>query len=54
VPHPKIKSNDELNSKEENGPIFYELVEEENGYFERRDRQDWADMPNLWGPWDDE
>ena len=33
--------------------IQYELLEGGNGYWERRERGDWQDMPNLWGPFDE-
>ena len=56
VPHPIIKSNETLDSKEPE-PVVWELIENEGdnkGYWERRENQDWDDLPNLWGPWDDE
>lgn len=34
--------------------VFYDIKEGKDGYWERRERQDWEGMPNLWGPWDDE
>lgn len=52
IPHPYVQSNDVVDSKEEK-PIMYELIEGEKGYWERRANKDWADMPNLWGPWKD-
>jgi hypothetical protein len=33
--------------------VYYELIEndgDDKGYFERRKNKDWADMPKLWGP----
>lgn len=36
--------------------LQYELIENEGdgrGYWERRQRGDWEDMPNLWGPWEE-
>ena len=39
----------------EEPPMFYEFIEGENGYWERRERGEWPeDLPNLWGPYDDE
>ena len=29
------------------------LVEGEKGYWERRNRGDWNDLPNLWGPFEE-
>jgi len=34
-------------------PVFWEMIEGEKGYWARRERGDWSDMPNLWGPWTD-
>jgi len=34
-------------------PVFYHFkTDYDNGYWERRKRSDWADMPKLWGPFD--
>jgi hypothetical protein len=50
IPHPHI--TDELEHHEEK-PIMYELIEDDdNNYWARRQRRDWAGMPNLWGPFD--
>jgi len=32
----------------------WELREDDQGYWERRKRSDWQDMPNLWGPFKEE
>mmetsp|Transcript_10612 Transcript_10612/g.16197 ORF Transcript_10612/g.16197 Transcript_10612/m.16197 type:complete len:211 (-) Transcript_10612:56-688(-) len=49
--HPYLTSRAELNTNElEDPPIHYELITGEKGYWERRKRGDWEDMPNLWGP----
>ena len=32
----------------------WELREDDQGYWEKRKRGDWQDMPNLWGPFEDE
>lgn len=54
IPHPWLENNDRLDTKE-NYPLFYEFIEGTNkGYWERREKQDWEDMPNLWGPFEDE
>lgn len=54
VPHPyyqpKPKEADEFK------PKMYILIENEGdhkGYWERRNRNDWSDMPALWGPFED-
>lgn len=50
ITHPFVR-NDELPTGEEQ-PLIFELVEGDKGYWERRERQDWSDLPNLWGPFD--
>lgn len=50
-PHPLITSNDMLDAKEPEFPLFYELIEGEGdnkGYWERRENKDWSDLPKLW------
>ena len=32
----------------------WELREDDQGYWERRKRGDWQDLPNLWGPFEEE
>ena len=51
VPHPFLKEGHGLPIGEEH-PIMWKLIEGEKGYWERRARGDWSDMPNLWGPFD--
>ena len=49
VPHPFI-TNQLLTTGQEK-PVKYLLVENEEdkkGYWERRERKDWGDMPKLW------
>ena len=50
VIHPFIKNNEFLETGFEQ-PCMYTLVDDDSGYWKRRERQDWDDMPNLWGPW---
>ena len=52
IDHPYAKA-DGIFKAPETSPKFYELVEGEKGYWERRENQDWSDMPNLWGPFTD-
>ena len=47
VEHPHVKN--EVMQTFEDPPIYYELVDDENGYWQRRNRQDWDDLPDLWG-----
>ena len=49
IDHPYLK---EPYAGEER-PKMYRLIQGDRGYWARRERQDWADMPNLWGPYDD-
>ena len=51
-PHPFVKPGDGI--KTEDPPRQWVLVEGEQGYWERRNRGDWSDMPNLWGPFEDQ
>ena len=51
VAHPLIQ-NDELKHYEEKA-VRYEFIEDEDkNYWSRRNRKDWKDLPNLWGPYD--
>jgi hypothetical protein len=51
VPHPLIQNN-ELKHYEEKA-VRYEFIEDEDkNYWSRRNRNDWKDLPNLWGPYD--
>lgn len=52
IEHPILKKSDNLNTLEET-PIMWQLVEGEQGYWARRNRGDWADMPSLWGPFEE-
>ena len=50
--HPYIKDN-KMIATHEDRPAFYDIIEgagDQKGYWERRERGDWSDMPNLWGP----
>lgn len=49
--HPHFKDNEILDSREAR-PIRFRFVEGEKGYWERRHKGDWADMPKIWGPFD--
>ena len=54
VPHPFLRKQNELNIL---NPIQYKLIEnkgDQKGYWERRQKGDWKDLPNLWGPFDKE
>ena len=51
IPHPVLKKEHQLDTNEET-PIMWELIEGEKGYWSRRNRSDWADLPRLWGPFD--
>jgi hypothetical protein len=31
-------------------PVFWRLKNDEKGYWQRREKGDWKDMPNLYGP----
>jgi hypothetical protein len=49
IPHPYIKNN-ELKHYEEKA-VMYEFIEDDDiNYWSRRNRKDWSNMPNLWGP----
>jgi hypothetical protein len=50
VDHPFVK-NEDIDSHEQ-APKFYQLIEE-RGYWERRENQDWSDLPNLWSGFDE-
>ena len=51
-PHPHLKNNNVINTLEFK-PVFYHFkTDYDNGYWERRKRSDWSDMPKLWGPFD--
>lgn len=55
IPHPHLSNNEIVDSRQEK-PVMFKLIEnegDEKGYWERREKEDWADLPNLWGPWDD-
>ena len=55
VPHPYVTTD--MIDTGDTVPLLYELIENEGdnkGYWERRERQDWSDMPNLWGPFEKE
>ena len=52
MPHPFL-TNKEIDTKEES-PIHFELIVGENGYWEKRQRQDWSGSVNIWGPFDEE
>lgn len=52
VPHPYLNNNEILDSKETSNPVLWQLIEGEGdnkGYWERRENNDWSDMPNLFG-----
>lgn len=49
VDHPFLKECGDFQSNTEK-PVQFELIEGKDGYWERRERGDWADMPKLWGP----
>ena len=54
VPHPYFKPKPK--DTEDLKPKMYKLIENEGnlkGYWERREKQDWADLPALWGPFED-
>jgi hypothetical protein len=51
IKHPFV-TNDMISTGDD-PPIFFEFIEGEKGYWERRERKDWSDLPNLWGPWSD-
>jgi oxysterol-binding protein-related protein 3/6/7 len=49
VEHPFLRKGDAMvKTIKEDEPVMWELIEGENGYWERRKRGDWADMPRLW------
>lgn len=54
IPHPYVNSNDQQLDTKEDRAYMFELIEGEKGYWQRRQNKDWKDMPNLWGPWDDQ
>jgi len=48
--HPYLKNNDMIETHD-GKPVFYDIIENEadsKGYWERREKGDWSDMPNLW------
>lgn len=47
VHHPYLKAGDLMDAEVQ--PVFYDLVEGREGYWQRRERKDWDDMPDLWG-----
>ena len=52
VAHPYVFDNETINTKEDK-PIFYEFIEGDKGYFSRREKKDWSDSYNIWGPWEE-
>lgn len=52
VPHPHITGVIE-SSHGKFDPVHWKLVDGQSSYWERRKRGDWADMPNLFGPFGD-
>ena len=52
VPHPFL-NNKEIETNEEE-PFHYELIDDENGYWQKRQRQDWSGSVNIWGPFEEE
>ena len=54
-PHPFITDDFKDFDYGTEKPIFYELIEGNGkGYWERREKGDWSDLPNLWGPFEEE
>lgn len=47
VEHPYVRN--EVMQTFEDPPIYYELIDDDSGYWQRRNRQDWDDLPDLWG-----
>ena len=52
IDHPFIKKPCEFIQNCDK-PFCYELIKGQNGYWERRERQDWKDLPNIFGPFDE-
>jgi len=51
VRHPFLKDNSIINTNEK-VPVKWQLIQGPKGYWERRERGDWADALQLWGPFD--
>lgn len=54
IDHPQLSQTQHLIKHNEEKPIQYRLITGEKGYWERRKRGDWSDLPYLWGPPDEE
>ena len=52
VKHPRIKSMKDLETNEGDNPVMWELITGENGYWEKRARNDWDDQPKIFGPFE--
>ena len=50
VDHPYMTADNQPIDTKEEKPHQWRLIQGEKGYWERRKRQDWSDMPYLWGP----
>ena len=47
-----MKDNSALKTGEDIPIQWLFIMGDKNGYWERRERGDWNDMPKLWGPFD--
>ena len=48
TPHPRVVNSEILDSQQEN-PQCWELINDDKGYWSRRNNKDWSDCLDIWG-----